>query len=160
MILFSSKRKNLPPEGTFQSVCCDIVDLGLKETQYSTNKYPFVRIVFQIEEKNQYGNRYTVSRQFKLSSHPDSGLRQFLESWMDKTFTEADFAVGFNVENLIGENAVIEIAHVEVGENLYANIVAIAPTPSGSPFLYPEDYQRFCERNNYKDNSDFARGEE
>lgn len=146
MKVFLDKRV-LPPSGRFQAVCCDVVDLGLKTTKYDSKQNPYVELVFQIDARGDAGNRHRVTRRFKLSSHVESSLRQFLCSWFGRNLTDTDFAEGFDLETLVGRNAMIEIANVESDGREYANIISIEPSdPFRKQVLLSEDYQRVCDR--------------
>jgi hypothetical protein len=137
------------PEGQFRSVCCDVVDLGIIETTFNkeTKKKHMIRVTFQIEEEQEEtGKPYIVSQRFTLSMHEKANLRKFLESWRGKSYTETEAAVGIDVELMIGQNAVIQVAHNVRNGETYANIQSIMRPMKGMEKLVVRDYVRVKDR--------------
>jgi hypothetical protein len=128
------------PEGQFQAVCVDVIDEGISKRFSSFSgqeeERDELRIVFQLkvadaegkEIKTENGGRFIVSQLFKKSLHEKSKLRPFLESWRGRKFTN-DELDGFDVEKLIGVNALIQTVHNVSQKNgkTYANIQSIMP---------------------------------
>lgn len=65
-----------------------------------------------------------------FSMHENAVMRQRLESWRGKAFTEDDFGT-FDMRNLIGVGALIQIAHEHKDGKVYANLQAIMLPPGG-----------------------------
>jgi hypothetical protein len=133
------------PEGLFNAICCDVVDLGLKTTAFG-DKHK-IRIVWQLEERDpDKGWRYNVSQQYTLSLHPKSVLSQALEAWRGKKFTD-DEREGFDLEKLIGVGCQVQVVH-QAGQNgnVYANVQAIVPLGKGMTKVTPEGYVRVKDR--------------
>jgi hypothetical protein len=137
----------LAPAGLHPAVCVDVVDEGFKATQFGEKHK--VRIVFQIEEQNSKGYRFTVSAWFNLSMHENATLRKFLESWRGRVFAEAEInrPPGFDLESLIGKPCAITIKHNESSGKTYANVDAISPHSNrlGQP-LVSDGYVRKQDR--------------
>lgn len=132
------------PEGLFQAVCVDVVDLGQVETQWG-NKHK-VRLAWQITEKDEEtGKRYLVVGQFTASLNEKARLRAILESWRGKRFTKEELK-GFDMEHLIGANCQLQIIHNSNGEKTYANVQAITALPKGAGRMTPLDYVRVQDR--------------
>lgn len=137
----------LHPEGQFRAVCVDVVDKGIVETtwQGKTRSRHVVRVVFQSDEELENGRPAIASRQFTLSLGEKSALRPFLESWRGRKFT-AEELDGFDLESLIGANAVIQVLHERKGDKTYDNIVSAMKLMKGMEKLTPRDYVRVCDR--------------
>lgn len=137
----------LPPAGLHSGVCVDFIDEGFKSTQFGEKHK--VRYVFQLEEQNAKGYRFTVSAWFNLSMHENSSLRQFLEQWRGRPFAEAEInkPPGFDLESVIGVPCTLNIVHNESGGKTYANIASISKHTQklGQP-LAPEGYTRVQDR--------------
>jgi hypothetical protein len=133
------------PAGTHRAVCCDVVDLGDVTTQYGTK--PTCRIVWQIAElMPATGRPYTVSQRYTKSLHEKSKLRPALESWRGRKFSEEELQ-GFDLEKLIGANALLNIVQNVTDGKVYANVVAIIPPAKGLPKLaIGADYVRVQDR--------------
>jgi len=133
----------LPPVGLHAGVCVDYIDEGFKPTQFGEKHK--VRYVFQIEEKNSKGYRHTVSAWFNFSMHENSSLRQFLEQWRGRPFTEAEInkPPGFDLESVVGVSCALNIIHNDSNGKTYANISSISKHSQrlGEP-LQPDGYTR------------------
>lgn len=133
MIVKDSGDYQLAPAGQHLSVCVDVIDLGNVVVEWNGEKKTQhkCRIVWEIDEtmpKN--GERYTVRRQFTASLSQKANLRAFLEAWRGQPFTEQELA-GFDTENLIGVNAVLQIVHNKKGDRTYDNINAVMKPMKG-----------------------------
>lgn len=146
-----------PPEGLHQSVCCDVVDLGLVKTEWGDK--PKVCLKFQLGLFNEDGvteqlnhdtdppKRFEVRRDFGLSLSEKSALRPFLESWRGRKFTKIELE-GFDLEKLVGVNCQLQIIHhiTEQGKT-YANIQAAVPLGRGMLKMHvSEGYVRVKDR--------------
>lgn len=149
------------PEGQFQGVCVDVVDEGIsKRLNQFTNQEEErdeLRIVFQLkvvdqsgtEQRTENGGRFTVSQLFKKSLHEKSKLRAFLEMWRGRKFT-ADELQGFDVEKLLGANAIVQTVHStsKTTGKTYCNIQSLMPVnPAWNLVkLEPENFVRKKDR--------------
>lgn len=129
------------PEGQFAAVCCDVVDLGLKKSEWggkTTMKHK-VRVVFQSTEiiRTDDGREFpaTVSQMFTLSLSEKGNLRPFLESWIGKKLSKESLNNGVDLEQLIGFPALVTVAHSEDGQ--YANVMSISPLPAAMKQMAP-----------------------
>lgn len=151
-----SKREWTPaPEGLHQAICCDVVDLGLVDTEWG--KKQKVRLIFQIALPNEDGTeelnpdfdpprRFEVRRDFGLTLSEKSMLRPFLESWRGRKFTKEELE-GFDLEKLLGVNCQVQIIHniTEQGKR-FANIQAAVPLGRGMAKIHVQDYIRQVDR--------------
>jgi hypothetical protein len=137
----------LAPAGLHPAVCCDVVDEGYKPTQFGEKHK--VRFVFQIAEQTSKGRRFTVSAWFNLSMHENASMRQFLEQWRGRPFTDQEINQPpyFDLESVIGVPCVINVVHNQANGKTYANIAAVAAhSPRMGPPLEVEDYTRVQDR--------------
>lgn len=141
----------IAPAGLHPAVCVDVVDEGFKPTQFG-DKHK-VRFVFQIEEQNSKGYRHTVSAWFNLSMHENSSMRQFLEQWRGRPFSEKEInqPPGFDLESVIGKPCALNVVHNESGGKTYANISGVAQhSPRLGEPLQAENYVRVQDREESK----------
>lgn len=136
----SADQFQLPPEGQHPAVCVDILDLGLVETEWGQRA--MVEIRWQIEAD---GVRYLVRRRFGKTLHERGQLRPFLEAWRGQAFTPDELR-GFDLERLIGANALLTVVHRTTERGTFANVIAAARIPRGLPRLEPRDYVRVRDR--------------
>jgi len=132
------------PEGLHQAVCCDVVDLGMREGKWGPKHKVLVK--WQLEAVNEEGKRFTVAQSYTLSLHQKALLRQHLESWRSRRFTEQELE-GFDLENLISANCQVQIVHNVKDGTTYGNVQAIVPLGKGMPKLaVSKDYIRTIDR--------------
>lgn len=129
------------PSGSYQMVCCDVIDLGIVDTAFG--KKDCLRVVWQSEEIADDGKRHIVSKRYTKSLHEKAALRHALESWRGKPFTPAELKE-FDVEKLIGANAYIQILvekNATSGKE-YGNVKSIMQLPRNMAKMTVHDYQR------------------
>jgi hypothetical protein len=135
------------PEGPHQAVCVDVIDLGLITSNFIDEKtgqkkvQHKVDVAWQIGEKRDDGKRFVVYKRYTLSIHEKATLRKDLESWRGRPFTEAELK-RFDVESVIGANALINVQHNTKDGKTYANVVSVMPIIKGMPKMVAEGYER------------------
>ena len=123
----SRTRPTLPPvaEGVYPFVCVGVIDMGEQEsiwkgkTRYSDK----VKLIFElpgetIEVDGEELPRQ-LSRNFTFSSSSKSALRQFVSSWLGRSFTDGEFSE-FELFELLGKPGLLSVVHSEDGQ--YANV--------------------------------------
>lgn len=144
-----TKREQVP-SGGHVARCYSIIDIGTLQTPFQEldqhqqpvfdhngapvyKKAHKVRIGFELphetrvfsEEKGE--QPMVISNEYTLSLHEKAKLREHLESWRGKQFTE-DELKGFDVSKLLGLPAYLNVIHNDKG---YANVAGIMPVPQG-----------------------------
>lgn len=73
-----------------------------------------------------------ISKDFTLSMHEKSALRQMLKGWRSKDFTEAE-AEAFDITKLLGVACMLNITHKpsKDGSQMYEQISGVTPLPKG-----------------------------
>jgi hypothetical protein len=138
------------PEGLWPAVAGDIVDLGMVATQWGEKHKVQIRWFAAAEPRRNDGKPYMVSKKYTLSLHEKASLRQMLEVWRGKKFTE-DELDGFDLETLIGVQCQIQVAHGQGDEGPYAFPQVILKAPKNArPVDVPNDYVREQDRPGYK----------
>jgi hypothetical protein len=137
----------LAPEGQWQAVCADAIDLGERVESYQGGTPKIVKkvaIVFQLSELNpDTGRPFEPSTEKTLAFGPSAGLRKFLSQWRGKAYSDAEAAAGVNLAKLVGVNAIVQIEHkVSAGGRTYARISNIMPPMAKMPKLSVRDYER------------------
>ena len=130
--------------GTYQAVCYAVWDIGNQLNPRYNKVYPKVIIAWEIDKRieteGEYKNkRFVVSNTYTLSLGDKAILRQHLESWRGKPFTE-DELKGFDLSKLIGINCLINIVHKKSadGTKTYTNISSVMKCTEGMTKLTPE----------------------
>lgn len=135
------------PEGQYQAVCADVIDLGERLEQFQGNTPKIVRkaaIVFQLSEINPDTDKpFEPSVEKTVAFGPSAGLRKFLSQWRGKAYTDAEAAAGVPLAKLVGVNAILQIEHkVSASGRTYAKISNIMPPMPKMPKLTVKDYER------------------
>lgn len=135
------------PAGSWGSVCCDVVDLGIVESTFSgkTKKQHKIRVVWQIDENMPDGKPFLVSQRYTLSLHEKAGLRKDLEAWRGRAFTDEELE-GFDVETVIGAPCLLSVVQAVSGGNVYANVKGVMKLPRGMQAIRVRDYVRMADR--------------
>lgn len=133
------------PPGLHQAVCVDVIDLGIVESQWGPQRKVSIR--WQVAEEMADGRRYLVSKRYRNSLHPKAALCQDLEAWRGRAFTDEE-AAGFDLERLIGANAMINVMlEISKDNTAWAAVKSVSPPLRTLPKLEPKGYTREVDRN-------------
>lgn len=135
------------PEGQYQAVCADVIDLGERLEQFQGLTPKIVRkvaIVFQLSEINPDTKKpFEPSVEKTVTFGPASGLRKFLSQWRGKAYTDAEAAAGVPLAKLVGANCILQIEQkVSASGRTYAKVSNIMPPLPKMPKLQVTDYER------------------
>lgn len=119
------------PLGVQQAVCSGVFDIGTHEGEYQgkpTLKHQIV-VIWELDEKKTLGDfagqPHQISKFYTLSLGEKANLRKDLESWRGQPFTTQELE-GFDLENLIGANCLLNIVDKEKGGQKIAAIMPLA----------------------------------
>ena len=76
----------------------------------------------------------TIGLWYVASMNAKSILRQHLEGWRGRRFTDEE-AASFDVESVLGKPCTLMVTEAEQGGRVYSNIKAIGPAPKGSKLV-------------------------
>lgn len=148
----------LPPEGLHKAVCVDVVDLGELDTKFGSKHK--LSIIFELEDEDEEGRRFIVGKRYTWSLNEKSNLRKDLERWLGKKYRSEELLAGIDLEEFLGLNATIFIAHNQGEERTYANIETILPANGKGAekhSLSPsQEYIRVIHREGYKEPAEYA----
>ena len=128
------------PTGNYPARCFSMIHIGTIEDTIlgQTKILNKVRITWELPTelkvfKEENGEQpMVISKEFTLSLHEKSTLRNFLKNWRGKDFTEEE-AKAFDVTKLIGVPCMLNITHKKSkdGQRVYAEIGSISAMPKG-----------------------------
>lgn len=135
------------PEGTFIGRCYRIIDLGTQTTtgQYGTTAQHKVMVSWELLDEKirmEDGRPFAVSQWYTLSLNEKANLRNDLEAWRGKKFTEDELS-GFDLHDILGAYCMLQVIHSNDGK--YANVNAIMsykgtkPEPFNSNVIFDID---------------------
>jgi hypothetical protein len=126
-----------PPSGTHLAICTRVIDLGTQRGEWKgqTKHQRKVLISWELpDELQSEGRPFLISQRYTFSSSEKSRLRQDLEGWRGKRFTDADFGPGgFDIKNVLGKACLLTLVHVDKDGKTYANIASVSALPKGMP---------------------------
>lgn len=138
-------QRALAAPGTHAAVLVDIQDLGMVPGAYGVKRK--VRLVWQLDALDDAGRRVEVARLYTLSLHERAALRQDLERWRGRKFTDAELDAGFDLEKLLGVNCQVVVSHnLSDGGRTYADVDSVLPATKGAPKLVPLAFVRLKDR--------------
>lgn len=158
----SNKDYAPPPTGVHPALCFDVIDLGDQKTPFIDEKTGEKKIVHQIQIMWQLhpedddgnlvtredGKPFRVSKYYTLSLHEKANLRQDLDAWRGKPFTEEELEDGFDVEKLIGAQCQLTLTEKKKkrSEGTYIAVVGVAPPHRRDPEIEKHpDFKRELE---------------
>lgn len=142
------------PEGMFDAVCVDVIDLGVIDTGFKNQKTgeseekPMVAFAYQVAvvdendkplfQKN--GQPFYIRARFNNTlggGNKESNLLKHLENWTGKTIPPKVREEGFDLDLMLGRNAQLVVVHRKSkdGQRTYANIKTITPPRKNAPKL-------------------------
>lgn len=127
------------PAGTHQAVCVDVIDHGMVETQWGTKRKVTVR--WQISETMASGKPFLVQKRYTASLNDKAVLRHDLEAWRGRPFAPEELNE-FDLEKLLGVNALLNVVHAVKDAKTWANVASIAPLLKGMKPMLVNGYVR------------------
>lgn len=141
MIVSSSGGDFKPiPEGNYIATCVRVIDLGTQMTTFkgADSLKRKVLIAWEVPDVEVEWEGETqpalVMSSYTASLHDKANLRQHLEAWRGRRFTDDELR-GFDLKNVLGAGCQIQVLHSEDGA--YANVKAIMAMPKGVPSPKP-----------------------
>jgi hypothetical protein len=138
------------PAGNHIGILYQILEIGTIDVEYQgeTKRQYKVSLSWELpDETAEFPDKETgqtvtkprvVSKEYTLSSHEKSGLRNLIESWRGRKFKTDEEAEAFDLSTLLGKGCMIQVNHHESGDRTYARIGAVTSLPKaiGTPPQY------------------------
>lgn len=123
-----------PEPGLHQAVCTHVTDLGIQDTTFGPKAQ--IALTFELAEHMSDGTPFVKSKKYTRSLNSKSTLRKDLVSWRTRDFTEEELK-GFDVDNLIGVNCLLNLVLNKKDDKEYINIGSILPVQKNAPKIMP-----------------------
>lgn len=133
--------------GVHRAVAYLLVDLGLQGGGQYEPAYKLA-LGFQLPDQlNDKGEPMTIVQTYTSSMNKKANLRKLIESWFGKSFPSEEAANEFDLKNLLGRAAFVNVVHAERGGKIYANISTVTGLPAsvekpalkGEPIYFDSD---------------------
>lgn len=125
------------PPGTHPAIAYRLIDLGTQQGEYKGKPKIQHKIMLSWElptelvpDGDHAGQPFTAHQRYTYSSSEKARLRQDLESWRTKPFTDADFG-NFDLQTVLGKPCLLTIVHEARDGKTYSNIKAVSGVPKG-----------------------------
>lgn len=106
-----------PPAGTHLAICYRVLDLGTQDGSWqgTPNKKHQIQIGWELcDERMEDGRPFVAGKRYTFSSSEKATLRQDLEAWRGRPFSEEDLSgppKGFHIRKIIGVPCLLTIIH-------------------------------------------------
>ena len=133
----------LVPAGTYIAACYRVIDLGTQHSALFGKTQHKVRLTWELPTELMKDNRpFSISKTYTWSMSKKATLRQHLEAWRGKVFTERDFGPnGFNIRNILGKCCLLTVAHDAKNGEEYSLISTISNLMKGQKGIPPVNTQ-------------------
>lgn len=146
----SGEQVVLVSEGVHVAVCVGVWELGTQHSPIFDKDMKKVLIMWEVPDETikieEEEKPLVISKIYTASLKQNANLRQDLEAWRGKAFTDEELANGFDLRQILGKGCQIQIIHQpsKTGDKIYANITGImtlpkgvkTPTPQNKPIYY------------------------
>ena len=129
-------QKKTAPQGAHIGRCYQIIDLGTTEDKKFGGRKRKVQFLFELPnelavfDESKGEQPFYVRTSMTLSMSEKANLRKFIESWIGKSMTDKE-ASNFEIMDLLGIPAMLNVAHRTTDAGTFANIMSISPLPKG-----------------------------
>jgi hypothetical protein len=116
--------------GVHRAVSYLMIDLGLQGGGKFEPAYKLA-LGFQLPDNlSDKGDPLTIVQTYTCSMNKKANLRKLIESWFGKAFPTEEAANEFDLQNLLGRPAFVNVTHTERGGRVYANISTVTGIPA------------------------------
>jgi hypothetical protein len=120
------------PEGNHLGICVRVYDMGTQNEEFEGKpkqnrklrlgfELPDERAVFSQEKGEQ---PFIVDLTLNIFTSEKSNFMKMMTAWLGKAPGD-----DFDLEDLVGKPAMVNVAHKESGGKVYANVASLAPVP-------------------------------
>lgn len=140
------KKYPLAPEGMHNAVAVDVIDEGMKPNLEGKD-VPKMRVVWQIDEDDETGKRFQVSKFYTVSVHEKSNLFKDMSKWFGFKHPVPGTEIRFD-DLIIGKQCQIQLGHKKSqdGTKTFANVLAVVPLIKGMTGIKAKDYVRYVKK--------------
>lgn len=125
-------------EGVHTAVCIMVIDLGEQWSEAFQKTNHKVMITWEVTDESTTidgeEKPRVISKEYTLSLSQKATLRNHLEAWRGKKFTDQELDC-FDMVNILGTSCQLQILHNDKG---CANVAAIMAMPKNMPKVKPK----------------------
>lgn len=127
------------PAGSHVAICTRIIDIGTQTTPFKDESTGEQKSSHQViltwelsNEPMDDGRPFTISKYYTCSLHEKATLRQHLEAWRGRAFTQDELR-GFHLKNILGKHCMLSVTHAPKQDgSVSARVSAVMSLPKGS----------------------------
>lgn len=132
------------PAGTHVAICTLVADMGVQPNkQFKPKPQVYIRwelpnevVSWKDAEGKEHVGPMTIGQRYTVSLSEKANLRNDLESWRGRMFTDEELK-GFDIRNILGKACMLGVTHNVTPKKTYANISAVMGLPKGTPVPQP-----------------------
>lgn len=122
------------PAGAHSARCYQVIDIGTQKNEYLGEVKYLPKVILSFEtpdERMEDGKPFIIHQEYTASMGDKATLRQHLESWRGRQFTEEELG-GFDISKLLTQACIITVVHKTSGSgNTYSKITGISKPMKG-----------------------------
>jgi len=117
------------PEGTHIGVCCLVADVGTQDGEFGKKDQVILSWLLPDHPIGEEQLPMSTSRRYTNSLHERATLRQHLEAWRGKSFSDEELA-GFDLRKIAGKPCTVSIIHKKRDDGrVYDKVNGVAQVP-------------------------------
>ena len=106
----SVRERELPPVGVHRCVVTGVYNVGRQYDKYNDKWKPIVKLRYEIQVKNKFGNYFQVFEDYTASLHPKATLRALAHSLEGRELTDTE-AASYSLRNFLGKKCIVQVIH-------------------------------------------------
>jgi len=115
----------IPDANTYIGKLIWIVDLGTHYSEKYDSNSSRILLTWELDAKNSDGNGFITSKSYTLTLGKKAYLRRDLQGMIGRELTQEEALNGFDLKQILGCFAFVEIIHAERNNKTYANVEGI-----------------------------------
>lgn len=133
------KGSDIPPleGGTYMAVCVGVIDIGTQYNDRFKKSAPKVILIFEIPSERMEIDGESkprwMSGTYTQSMNDKSKLSDILVTWRGKKFNDVELEIGFDLTQMLGVPAMIQVTQTEKDGRVYSNLEGVSGIPKGLP---------------------------
>jgi hypothetical protein len=137
MSLLTSAKSSYEPikPGTYSAVCTAMVDVGTMTGPFGSQQKIWIQ--WEVDEPNANNERYVISKLYTNSISSKSKLREHLEAWRGRKFTEEELRA-FDLRNILCKPCLLTVGNQSKDGRIYDKVDAVGSLPRGMEPITPD----------------------
>jgi len=120
-----------PEPGTYAARCYRVIDLGTQHSEKYDRDVNRVMVTWElVGTEMEDGRPFSMARFYTNSLHEKAGLRNDLEAWRGREFTEQELS-RFDLAQILDKPCLLNVIHKSKDGKARAQVAAVMALPKG-----------------------------